>query len=231
MSDKLKKNSPWDVESSSPPPPPRAAGTPKNMWANRPIVEAGHARDLDASAAINEFGMKMPRDKAEDLAYNQYMTRHRTEAAAHHLRQSQVARAAGDLESAAKHGMMYNLHAKAIGHDPAIGAHPEISRIMQEGAPPGNYKFKPHKADTFAVAEHAMSKLGPVVSSAPAPALGKSEKQSLYVLYKAAEAILTKVKVKPCWCKAYGHPHRTGGGMCKEKDAKGKEVEVKDVKG
>jgi len=225
--------SPWDVESSAPPPPPRPApkGSAKAMWAGRPILDPKHTRDLDTDAAINEFSLKMPRQKAEDKAYNSYQTRHRTEAAAHHLKLAQVARAAGDLDSASKHGMMYNLHAKAIGHDPAQGMHPAIADLMNEFGPGGIVKFKPHKADSFAIEDHHKSPdanlnnmpggAPPVISSAGDPRLGKSEQESLHVLWKATKALTEKAK--PCWCKAYGHPHRVGGGTCKEKEAKARE--------
>jgi hypothetical protein len=65
----------------------------------------------------------------------------------------------------------------------------------------------------------------PVISSAPAPSLGKAERESLHVLWKAASAITEKVR--PCWCKTHPFPHRTGSksgaNQCQEKTPKAKE--------
>lgn len=121
------------------------------MWLDRhPIVDEGHSHDLETRAAINEFHYHMPRQAAEERAYKEYLRDRHLDAAAHHLAGVKAAHASNDMESARKHGGMYQLHMKMLGLDP-VGPPPgEIASRLRED-PPSVYKFKPHKADLFAL--------------------------------------------------------------------------------
>lgn len=151
------EGSPWEepeVISSAPAPTtPEKAEAVQGLlpnWLGRPIVHADHAQQLETDAAINEYGLKMPRAQAEDQAHKEYVGKQREEAASHHLSGMKVANATGDIEAARKHHMMYSLHAKALGFEP-VGAVP--ASITDKHV--YKLKFKPHKGDMFAAGEDA----------------------------------------------------------------------------
>jgi hypothetical protein len=161
-------------------------------WLNNaayPLVKPEHAQELEQNAAVNEFGKKMPRAQAEADAYKGYKERQHVEAAAHHLAGMQAARGAGDMEAARKHGLMYNLHSKAIGHEPVGPAHPDVVAHMNAG-PSKVYKFKAHHGDQLALTPEGSGE----PASAPAPALGKSEVEALNVVHAACQALLAKAE-------------------------------------
>lgn len=187
--------SPWDsqVLSSAPAPTPdRKAleGAPK--WLGQPIADPRHAELLEQDAAVNEFGKKMPRPEAERAAYGDYVRGQRVKAAAHHLAGMRAASAAGDKESARKHGLMYELHSRAIGHDPAGPVHPAVAAAA-ESERPKVYKFKSHQGDLFALGQP--SQPSTIVSSAPGPMLGKAE--VLRAVWEMAQEVLAKAEKRP----------------------------------
>lgn len=198
MDDK-KTPSPWDndIISSAPAPTParpsqQSVGAP--AWLGRPILHPDHANDLETNAAVNEFGLKMPRDKAEEGAYLDYVKGQRQQAAGHHLAGMRAARAAGDMEAARKHGLMYKLHSEALGNEPVGPVHPEVAS-QEQGY---KMKFRPHRGDLFAL-DHGKAPDG-VVSDKPKgpppiPAdatMGKTEREALYTIYLGAQALLSK---------------------------------------
>lgn len=198
MDDK-KTPSPWDndIISSAPAPTParpsqQSVGAP--AWLGRPILHPDHANDLETNAAVNEFGLKMPRDKAEEGAYLDYVKGQRQQAAGHHLAGMRAARAAGDMEAARKHGLMYKLHSEALGNEPVGPVHPEVAS-QEQGY---KMKFRPHRGDLFAL-DHGKAPEG-VVSDKPKgpppiPAdatMGKTERDALYTIYLGAQALLSK---------------------------------------
>lgn len=185
--------SPWDDEvvSSAPKPVTKSPFGGAN-WMDRaeyPLVKPEHAEELEQNAAINEFGMKQPRAQAEAAAYEGYKKRQHTEAAAHHLAGMKAAHGAGDMEAARKHSLMYNLHSKAIGHEPVGPAHPDVIAHLSQ-KPSKVYKFKPHHGDQLALNPAQAAPEAPgIVSSAPAPTLGKNEREALYVVWQASQAL------------------------------------------
>lgn len=187
--------SPFDVQSSAPPPAKARQALQMPTWANRfPIIHPDHADDLDLNAAVNEFGMKMPREQAEDEAYRQYLYHpqkgQHALAAQHHLAGQRAAEAAGDKEAARKHFMMYGMHAKALGHG-EVGAVPKDIQHGLMSNPPKIYKFKAHRGDAFAVSPKA-----DVIASSPAPELNKREREVLYMIYLMGNAVLAKAEKK-----------------------------------
>jgi hypothetical protein len=114
------------------------------------IVDADHVHNLETMAAINEFAHKMPRHEAEEAAHKQYMREQLIEAAAHHLSGIKAAQGAGDTESIKKHGLMYQLAMKGLGHDPMGEPPSEVTEHMKH-QPQNVYKFKAHPADAFAM--------------------------------------------------------------------------------
>lgn len=137
-------------QASAPTPSPLASAP---MWSGKPLVHADHAPDLDRAAAVYEMGAdKLPRAAAEDRAHADYKKRQHIEAAAHHLGGMKAAVATGDIEAARKHGVMYELHSKALGHDTVGPAHPEVAARLAR-APLGFQRFKAHRGDLFAVPE------------------------------------------------------------------------------
>jgi len=147
-------------------------------WQGRTILHPSHANELERESALLEYGHKLPRDQAEDQAHKAYVKKHREAAAAHHLKGAQAAQAVGDTESAKKHGIMYSLHVKALGHEPVGPVHPDIKAAGADKSP---YKFKAHKSDLYALDE-----MKPKGNSEDQP-VKKSE--ALYTIYQACEAL------------------------------------------
>lgn len=122
-----------------------------HLWLDRhPVLDPNHVHDLETRAAIHEFHNKLPRMAAEDKAFQEYVRDRHTDAAAHHLAGVKAAHAVGDMESARKHGALYNMHMEALGHDPMAAPPPDIASRLRD-QPPQVYKFKPHKGDLYAL--------------------------------------------------------------------------------
>lgn len=219
---------------------PAANPTPAaqhHLWGNRVIVHPDHIADLERATGIHEFEGKMPRAQAEERAHADYKRKQHVEAAAHHLAGMKGAVATGDIEAARKHGVMYELHSKALGHDAVGPAHPEVAAKLFNN-PSGFHRFRAHRGDMFAVPEkkaeepvtkaeilHGLYKAFVTFDQLKATAEGKEsagpkEEKSESDLNKWAKAELSARKKKgarPCVCRAYSHPHRTGGGKCPAK--------------
>ncbi len=113
---------------------------------------------LETEAAIHEFGpSRMPREQAEKTAHETYIKSQRIKAAAHHLMGQKLALAAGDSESAQKHGALYMLHMEALGFNPADVPPPEVQVNAQDLK---SYNFKAHKGDMYAI-NQAKEKIEP----------------------------------------------------------------------
>lgn len=122
-------------------------------WQGRPIADPEDVHDLEQRAAIHEFNDKMPRHEAEEHAYVNYVKEKRLEAAAHHLAGMKAAHGTGNMDEARKHGVMYELHLKALGLNPAGPVPPEVSAKAQR-LDDKLYHFKPHAADLYALQDH-----------------------------------------------------------------------------
>lgn len=121
------------------------------QWLERfPILHQDHAHDLETRAAVNEFQHKMPRHEAEASAHKQYVQDQLEDAAAHHLLGMKASQGAGDMHAARKHGVMYGIVMKQLGHNPLDAPPPAIAGKAKT-QPPQLYSFKPHKADAFAI--------------------------------------------------------------------------------
>lgn len=124
-----------------------------NTWLDKyPVLDADHSHMLETQAAFNEFAHRMPRHEAEKAAHDWYKKDQLTDAAAHHLVGMQLAHAAGAKDEAKKHGVMYALSCRQLGHDPVGEPSPEVaSRAKNLKATNPLYNFKVHAADTFAM--------------------------------------------------------------------------------
>jgi hypothetical protein len=124
-----------------------------HMWMDQyPVTDPKHIHDLETTAAIHQFISKHPRHKAEALAHDEYRRGQIAQAAAHHLSGMKSAHAAGAMDEAKKHGVMYSMALKELGHDPKGEVPPEVSNHLKnlETSSPV-YKFKAHKGDAFTV--------------------------------------------------------------------------------
>lgn len=123
------------------------------IWMGRPLVSHKHVADLERTAAINEFGKRIPKSQAERQAYEDYVKDQRTGAAAWHLKGLKAAQAAGDRDAAEKHAMMYALHCKALGFEPNGSApHPSIMARTTDGPDEQSlYRFRAHRGDLYAL--------------------------------------------------------------------------------
>lgn len=116
-------------------------------WNGRDIAKDEDGADLDQRAALYEFKHRMARPDAEHRAHHEYRQDKHREAAAYHLQGLKAAQGAGSQEEGHKHGLMYQLHMKALGHDP-MGAVPhEIQSLAEKQEK--FYSFKPHRGDVF----------------------------------------------------------------------------------
>ncbi len=133
-----------------------AAQTPV-MWGDKRVLHPDHIGGLDLAAAKYEFGDRMPRSQAEAKAHEDYTREQRLDAAAHHLMGSKASLAAGDHESARKHGALYHAHLEALGMQPVGPVPPEVTKRL--AMVQGVHKFKAHTGDllTLAPGEPAQS--------------------------------------------------------------------------
>lgn len=136
------------------------------QWLGRPIASEDHANDLEMRAAMHEFSGKMPRSQAEQKAHDDYVKDHRLEASAHHLSGMRAAQATGNHEAAYKHWLMYDMHAKALGHESVGTVPPEIEAKLAEGNGQGKqYSFKAHKGDLYAFNEPKVQSTEPIAKA------------------------------------------------------------------
>jgi len=125
------------------------------QWLGRyPMVDAEHVHDLDTRAALKEFHEKMPRHEAEAAAHKDYVHDQLVEAAVHHLTGLKAAHAAGDMETAKKHGVMYGLCVKRIDPKANIAGEPPPDVATRAKNSPGQgFRFRAHAGDAFALPE------------------------------------------------------------------------------
>ncbi len=121
-------------------------------WKGRPITDPEHADHLEVTAALNQFHRNMPEHEAEDAAHEEYRKDQLHEAAAHHLQGMKGSLAMGDHDSAKKHGLLYGLILKQLGHD-VVGEPPKEVADKAKHLEKQPYNFKAHKADQFALPE------------------------------------------------------------------------------
>lgn len=198
----MKKHDNIDPAPKPTPTEHKKAGIEAPQWLGRPISHVHHATQLEHDAAINEFRDRMPRKQAEDKAYEDYQRTQHIEAAAHHLAGMKTAHASGAMEAARKHGLMYNLHSKALGHEPVGPAHPGVVDHMNK-KPTKLYGFKAHRGDLFAL--HGEKK-------PDAEAVTKSE--ALHALWQLTTD-LVKAEDKHCENTKLCREHRPCSCACK----------------
>ena len=132
----------------------------KSYWETggnrRYVLDPDDVGELERESGVAEFVGRNPRDKAEDLAYGDYTKKHHTQAAAHHLAHMRGAQANGNYGDAKRHKILYDMHLRELGLDASSGKVPEeIAQYMNNPDAPRPMKFKPHKADTFFLNDHA----------------------------------------------------------------------------
>lgn len=116
-------------------------------WQGRKIAKDEDKHDLEQRAALYEFKHRMNRGDAEHRAHHEYKQDKHREAAAYHLQGLKAAQAAGSQEEGHKHGLMYQLHMKALGLDPMDSVPHEIQSLADKQDK--FYKFKAHRGDLF----------------------------------------------------------------------------------
>lgn len=113
-------------------------------WLDRyPALPADHD-DLEARAAVHEFGKRMPRHAAEAQAHQDYLRDKAMDSAAHHLVGVKAAHAAGHSELAAQHHEAYTKAMKQAGHDPT---QPPPQEVLTRASKVRIHSYTPHDAD------------------------------------------------------------------------------------
>ena len=125
------------------------------VWNGRKIAKEEDKHDLESRAAVFEFKHRMARPDAEHRAHFEYQQDKHREAAAYHMQGLKASQGAGSLEEGHKHGMMYQLHMKALGLDPMGPVPHEIQGLADKQEK--FYKFKPHRADNFLLGDSDQS--------------------------------------------------------------------------
>lgn len=136
------------------------------VWAGRQIDNKSHAPSLDQRAAVLEFGRGMSRDAAEAQAFGEYTHNRHLDAAAHHLAGMKTARAAGAMDEAHSHRLLYSQHLQAVGLEPVGPVPAEVERRLPSVT--GVYKFRGHEAD-HAVDQSRLVKSDGVAARGPHP--------------------------------------------------------------
>lgn len=126
----------------------------RHYWRGQyPILSPDHHAELEARSAIHELGSGLNRVDAEHKAHEDYFHGHMRRAAAHHLAGQRAASAAGDVEDAARHGIMYGMLARTLGFSATDPPPDDIAASAKDNALSPVYDYRPHTADML-VMEH-----------------------------------------------------------------------------
>ncbi len=106
------------------------------QWLGRQILDVNDIPHLEASAGIAEFRDRLPRQHAEEKAYQDYRREKALDAAAHHL---------SGIMSA--HGQAYADAMAILGHDPTGEVPKEVLDRRASAAPV--HRFKKHPGDAL----------------------------------------------------------------------------------
>ena len=120
-------------------------------WKGRPIVDTADADDLDMRSAVLEHIHRLPRHEADEKAHSDYRHDKLVEAGAHHLSGMKASNAAGNMEAAQKHGVMYGLALKALGHDDLMDPPDEVVTASKNTPSESIARFKSHRGDAFSM--------------------------------------------------------------------------------
>jgi hypothetical protein len=138
----------------------------RHTWQGRSIYDPKHAHDLEMDSALNEFQNGLPRQEAEQKAYDTYQLDHLFRNAAHHRAGYNIAQAIEypqkRLEAMALHDKGYRAALnglKKLGerlnpgkpnpydYNPAGPIPPLVKQHMAAPTGSNHYKFKPHPGD------------------------------------------------------------------------------------
>ncbi len=108
-----------------------------------------HEDDLEMRAAINEHHHKMPRHEAEKKAWEDYRREQVINTAAHHYVGMKASHAAGKMEDAKKHGVMYLLALRHLGHNDPVRPPEEVLERAKNTPSEDVGRFKAHKGDVY----------------------------------------------------------------------------------
>lgn len=115
-----------------------------------PMSDTTHSDDLQMRADIYEHMHRLPRHDAEARAHADYRKEQIAKAAAHHWNGMKAAHAAGNLESAKKHGVMYTLALHQLGHKDPMNPPPEVVEAAKDPKSEIAH-FKAHPGDMFSM--------------------------------------------------------------------------------
>jgi hypothetical protein len=164
-----------------------------------PMSDTTHEPDLQMRSDIYEHMHRLPRHEAEARAHADYRKEQIEKAAAHHWNGMKAAHAAGKVDAAKKHGVMYGLALHQLGHQDLLNPPKEVLEAAKD---PKNdiANFKAHPGDAFSMPEEEPE----------APHRGGNEKQ---VKDRAAAATMAKAEDEPGpKCSACGGPFHPDTG-------------------
>jgi len=115
-----------------------------------PASDTTHFDDLQMRSDIYEHMHRLPRHDAEARAHADYRKEQVSKAAAHHWNGMKAAHAAGNEESAKKHGMMYGLALHQLGHKDLLNPPPEVVEAAKDPKSEIAH-FKAHPGDAFSL--------------------------------------------------------------------------------
>lgn len=120
------------------------------QWLGRPILDEADIPHLEADAGIREFIDRLPRQHAEEAAYQGYKREKALDAAAHHLSGIMAAHASGVPSAgavASDHGQAYADAMAVLGHDPTGPVPKEVLDRRASSQPV--HRFKKHPGDAL----------------------------------------------------------------------------------
>lgn len=116
-----------------------------------PVMDTAHFDDLKMRSALNQHIHRMQPAEADEKAYTDYKHDQIVAAAAHHLTGMAASHAAGNMEAAQKHGMMYGLALHQLGHKDLVSPPDEV-KDHAKNTPSSNIgNFRAHRGDAFSL--------------------------------------------------------------------------------
>jgi hypothetical protein len=156
------------------------------MWKGKyPMSDTAHADDLDMRSMINQHMHRMDEPTAQAAAHAAYRKEQIESAAGHHWNGMKASAAAGNLEGAQKHGVMYTLALHQLGHKDPLNPPPEVLEAAKNPKlEVGRFKAHPGDAYSMPPADPAEPKRTgnekqvKEKAAAPAPAMAKAEDEA-----------------------------------------------------
>lgn len=121
------------------------------MWKGKyPMSDTTHVDDLQMRSDVYQHMHRLPEHEAQARAHADYRKDQIFAAAGHHWNGMKAASAAGNVDAAKKHGVMYTLALHQLGHKDPMSPPPEVLEAAKD--PKSKIaRFQAHPGDAYSM--------------------------------------------------------------------------------